>query len=146
MTEVTEKLFEDAIADDLVAYGGYDALKFGSRPEWSGDFDAALGLDTTELFALVAATQAKSWQTVVMAHGGDPAYARQRFAQRLASQIDEWGSVDVLRDGVMARNVRIDLADFKPAHGVTEELVAKYEANRLTHAATSVREGQRKDA
>jgi len=32
---VSEKLFEDAGADDLVVCRGYDALKFGNQPQWS---------------------------------------------------------------------------------------------------------------
>ena len=65
-------------------------------------------------------------------HGGDDALARQRFVQRLAQQIDERGTVDVLRHGVRDQNVEIRLSYRKPAFGVAPELVAHYDANRLT--------------
>ena len=38
----------------------------------------------------------------------------------------------MLRHGVMDHGVDVRLAYFKPAHGLTPELVAGYEANRLT--------------
>jgi type I restriction enzyme R subunit len=91
-----------------------------------------LGLDTAELFAFIGATQADDWSRLVKNHGGDPNTAQRKFAQRLASQIDERGTVDVLRHGVSDQGVTIRLAYFKPAHGLTPELVARYEANRLT--------------
>ena len=58
--------------------------------------------------------------------------ARQRFVQRLAQQIDERGTVDVIRHGVRDQNVEIRLSYRKPAFGVAPELVAHYDANRLT--------------
>ncbi len=132
MTNPNEAMFESAITDHLVTVGGYLACKYGNRPEWSGDFDAVRGLDTAELFAFIEATQAQPWADLVKAHGGNPDTARAQFIQRLAAQIDERGTVDVLRHGVIDQNVTIRLAFFKPAHGLTPELVQRYEANRLT--------------
>ena len=132
MTGVTERLLEDEVSGHLVAHGGYLVCKVGTSQEHRGDFDAGLGLDTTELFAFIEATQAESWARLVKAHGGDPARARQRFAVRLAQQIDERGTVDVLRHGVRDQNVEIRLSYRKPAFGAAPELVASYDANRLT--------------
>jgi hypothetical protein len=42
------------------------------------------------------------------------------------------GTVDVLRHGVVDLGVTIRLAFFRPAHGLTPELVERYEQNRLT--------------
>ena len=72
------------------------------------------------------------WAKLVKAHGGDEDRARQRFTQRLAQQIDERGTVDVIRHGVRDQNVEIRLSYRKPAFGVAPELVAHYDANRLT--------------
>jgi len=49
-----------------------------------------------------------------------------------AQQIDERGTVDVLRHGVRDQNLEIRLSFRKPAFGVAPELVAQYDANRLT--------------
>src|ERR1700681_431429 len=99
MTTVNEKLFETAITEYLVASGGYLVCKWGTRPEFAEDFDAALGLDMKELFAFIDATQEAAWASLVKAHGGNLDTARKRFLHRLSTQIDERGTVDVLRHG-----------------------------------------------
>jgi type I restriction enzyme R subunit len=127
-----ERLFEDAITDHLVTSAGYLACKHGTHLTGVPDFDPALALDTAELFAFIGATQGDEWSRLVKNHGGDPNAAQRKFAQRLASQIDERGTIDVLRHGLVDQGVTMRLAFFKPAHGLTPELVERYEANRLT--------------
>jgi type I restriction enzyme R subunit len=132
MIKPDERLFEDAITHHLVELGGYGACKWGTRAEWAGDFDVLKGVDTVELFAFLEATQGKVWAQLVKLHGGNPESARTRFMERLASELDDRGTVDVLRHGVMDQNVEIRLAFFKPAHGLTPELDQRYQDNRLT--------------
>jgi type I restriction enzyme R subunit len=132
MSSVSEKLLEDEITSHLVAHRGYRVCKLGTDAEWRSEFDANLGLDTRELFAFIEETQRMQWESLVKAHGGDDALVRQRFVQRLAQQIDERGTVDVLRHGIRDQNVEIRLSYRKPAFGVAPELVADYDANRLT--------------
>jgi type I restriction enzyme R subunit len=132
VTRPDEALFEELITTHLVQSGGYRICKRGNRPDWSADFDAAHGLDTAELFAFIDATQPRQWADLVRSHGGDPEIARRRFLRRLAEQIDERGTVDVLRHGVRELNTDIRLAYFRPAHGLTPELVRRYDENRLT--------------
>lgn len=132
MSGVTEKLLEDEITAHLVKAGGYRVCKTGTAAAWRADFDAQLGLDTVELFGFVEATQAERYGQLVKAHGGNEELARQKFAQRLAQQIDERGTIDVLRHGVRDRNVEIRLSYRRPAFGIAPELVQHYEGNRLT--------------
>jgi type I restriction enzyme R subunit len=132
MTQITEKLFEDAITASLVTDRGYLVCKHGLHPEWKGDFDATLGLDTVELFSFIEETQPQAWALLVKAHGGNPAMAKTKFAARLAVRLDSEGTLDVLRHGVSDQNVEMRLCYFKPAHGLTPELLARYQANRLT--------------
>ena len=132
MSSVTEKLLEDEITAHLVAACGYRACKTGTEQTVRPDFDARLGLDTAELFAFIEATQESEWGKLVKAHGGQEDRARERFLQRLGQQIDERGTVDVLRHGVRDQNVEIRLSYRKPAFGVAPQLVAHYDANRLT--------------
>jgi type I restriction enzyme R subunit len=122
---VDEHLFEDAIEQYLLEKGGY--LK--SIPP---NFDAALGLDTAELFAFIGATQPKDWENLLGRYGNDPDLAQRRFAKRLAAELDNRGTVEVLRHGVVDLGVTIRLAFFKPAHGLTPQLLALYNANRVT--------------
>ena len=132
MIKPNEALFEEAITQHLVDSGEYQVCKWGTRPEWADDFDAMKGLDTAELFAFLEATQAKAWAGLIKSHGGSVDVAKKKFLQRLADELDDRGTVDVLRHGVMDQNFQIRLAYFKPAHSLTPELVALYEANRLT--------------
>lgn len=132
MTGVTEKLLEDEITGHLVARGGYLVCKVSTSQDYREDFDPRLGLDTAELYEFINATQSASWANLVKAYGGNPDLARQRFAQRVAQQIDERGTVDVLRHGVRDQNVEIRLSYRRPAFGVEPELVAHYDGNRLT--------------
>jgi type I restriction enzyme R subunit len=132
MSSVSEKLLENEITAHLATEGGYRACKVGIEPRTRQDFDARLGFDTAELFAFIEATQPSGWAKLVKAHGGEEDRARQRFTQRLAQQIDERGTVDVIRHGVRDQNVEIRLSYRKPAFGVAPELVAHYDANRLT--------------
>jgi type I restriction enzyme R subunit len=132
MSSISEKLLEDEISAHLVSAGGYQECKVGTNTEWRPDFDAALGLDTVELFRFIELTQGPQWEELVKAHGGDEELAYRKFAQRLVQQIDERGTVDVLRHGIRDQNVELRLSYRKPAFGVAPELVAHYDANRLT--------------
>jgi type I restriction enzyme, R subunit len=127
-----ERFFEDAISQHLVELGGYRACKWGTKSDWAGDFDVGKGIDSSELFVFIDETQTKAWAQLVKLHGGNPDSARKRFLDRLASELDDRGTVDVLRHGVMDQNVEIRLAFFKPAHGLTPELEQRYLRNRLT--------------
>ncbi len=132
MIKPDERLFEDVIIQHLVEHGGYRICKWGTNLDWASDFDAAKGVDSAELFAFIETTQPKSWADLVKLHGGNPESARKRFLERLAGELDDRGTVDVLRHGVMDQNVEIRVAFFKPAHGLTPELEERYQANRLT--------------
>ncbi len=132
MSKVDEALFETAITEHLTTVGGYALCKVGTDTQSIADFDAARGIDVVELFGFIGSTQPKAWGDLVRAHGGSEEVARAKFIQRLAGQLDERGTVDVLRRGVIDQNVHISLAFFKPAHGLTAELVERYENNVLT--------------
>ena len=123
-----ERAFEDHICRSLLEDGGYRQVKTGNA---SGDFDPALGLDTTELFAFIYETQQDQWEQLVKRRGTH-LRAREGFLDRLGSQLDSRGTLDVLRHGVEDYGVKLPLAYFKPAHSLTTELAARYRANRLT--------------
>ena len=120
-----EHLFEDAIEAYLLDHGRY--LK--SLPE---NFDAKLGLDLFELFSFIEDTQGKEWQNLLGRYGNTAAEAKKGFARRLTKEIDGRGTVDVLRHGVVDLGVTLQLAFFKPAHGLTPDLVSLYGKNRVT--------------
>jgi type I restriction enzyme, R subunit len=127
-----EELFEAAICDWLVEHGRYGAVKNDRLQGEPRDFDPVRGLDTAELYAFIGATQGEVWEGLVKRYGGDRDAAQRKFADRLASELDKRGVVDVLRHGVVDQGVTIRLAYFRPAHGLTPTLVKRYGANRLT--------------
>jgi type I restriction enzyme, R subunit len=123
MSGAIERKFEGEVEAWLLGRGGYA----------KGDqhaLDRELGLDPGEVFAFIQATQPELWRTLGERHG-EPDAARANFLRRLAQELDARGTVDVLRHGVKDLGVEIRLAYFKPAHGLTPELVERYEANRL---------------
>ncbi len=123
MSGAIERKFEGEIEAWLLDHGGY------ARGDPQA-LNCELGLDPGEVLAFVDATQPDAWRELSARHGGSEA-ALANFLRRLAKEIDGRGTVDVLRHGVKDLGVEIRLAYFKPAHGLTPELVARYEANRL---------------
>ncbi|OZM75642.1 type I restriction endonuclease subunit R [Pseudonocardia sp. MH-G8] len=121
----TERAFEDRVEHELLAQG-WEKAQGGYRPE--------LGIDTGELYRFLGATQQKSWNKLIDLYGGDQNTAQRQFAQRLASEVDSRGVLDVLRQGVRDRGVQIDLAYFRPGHTLAVDALADYEKNVLTVA------------
>jgi len=128
----SEEQFEESICDWLRDHGGYVAIKNDLAQGPQPDFNPTVALDTGELFTFIGATQIDAWYELVKRYGGDQPAAQAKFADRLASELDKRGTVDVLRHGVVDLGVTIKLAYFRPAHGLTPELVQRYRANRPT--------------
>ncbi len=125
--------FEAFICDRLVDASGWNAVKIGGHEQGDiADFDPTPGIDTAELFAFIGATQNDAWDDLVKRRGGDPNTVQRKFIERLAAELDRRGTIDVLRHGVDDLGITIRLAWFRPAHGLTPELVRRYDANRLT--------------
>jgi type I restriction enzyme R subunit len=123
------RLDEQALEEEIVAWlaehGGYGQ-------EQSTRFDAATGLDYPTTLSFITKTQPDQWRRLVAAHRTDSARVERAFEGLLAKELNSRGTIDVLRRGVTDRGVTIHLAYFRPAHGLTPELVARYEANILT--------------
>lgn len=132
MSGPDEEKFEAEICAWLRAEGGYDAVKNDKAQGAVRDFNPALGLDTGELYTFLGATQVDEWYELVKRYGGDSDRAQTKFAERLASELEKRGVVDVLRHGLVDQGVTLRMAYFRPAHGLSADLMAKYEANRLT--------------
>ncbi|GAB2594258.1 type I restriction endonuclease subunit R [Paractinoplanes abujensis] len=119
-----EGAFEAAIEQSLLGSGWPQGIRT--------NYDRSLGLDTSELFAFVGATQNEAWLKLVAYHGNDVAETQRHFAEYLAKQIDERGPLDVLRRGIKDKGIQFQLAYFKPAHSITDDATKLYRANRLS--------------
>jgi len=116
--------FENDICADLAASG------------WLYTEGVAQGYDSTralfpaDVLAWVQATQPHAWETLSKNHGTS---AEATLLDRLRKQLDDRGTLDVLRHGVELLGLRqpLSLAQFKPALAMNPDLQARYAANRL---------------
>jgi type I restriction enzyme R subunit len=93
-------------------------------------YDRARALFSADVIVWVQATQPKAWETLSKNHG---ASAEAVLLDRIRKQLDDRGTLDVLRHGIELLGLRqpLQLAQFKPALAMNPDLQAKYAANRL---------------
>jgi type I restriction enzyme, R subunit len=104
-----------------------------SEPGTEGDaagYDRARALLPADVLAWVQTTQPKAWETLVKNHG---ARAEDTLLTRLRDQLDQRGTLDVLRHGVELLSLKAPLllAQFKPALVINSDILARFAANRL---------------
>ncbi|MDZ4203084.1 MAG: type I restriction endonuclease [Gallionella sp.] len=93
-------------------------------------YDRDRALFPADVLAWVQATQPQAWETLTKNNG---AAAEAVLLDRIRKQLDDRGTLDVLRHGVELLGLRqpLSLAQFKPALAMNPELQARYAANRL---------------
>ena len=116
--------FEDEICGHLAAHG------WRYEPGAASAYDRARALFPPDLVAWIEATQPKAWETLKTTHG---AAAEGVLLDRVRRQLDDRGTLDVLRHGVDMVGLRqsLALAQFKPALSMNADILARYAANRL---------------
>jgi type I restriction enzyme R subunit len=118
----TERTFEDAIEDSLLSAGHYT----------KGDpdaFDARLALFPSNLTAFLQNTQPVALAKLAKLHGTG---TEQKLIALVARELDQRGTLDVLRHGITDSGVKLRLAFFRPASGLNPEAQALYAQNALT--------------
>jgi type I restriction enzyme R subunit len=116
--------FENEICAHLAANGWVYA---------EGDaaaYDRARAVFPADVLGWVQDTQPKAWEILVKNHGGK---AGDTLLARLRDQLDQRGTLDVLRQGVELMGLKqpLVLAQFKPALALNPDILARYAANRL---------------
>ncbi|MDO9012218.1 MAG: type I restriction endonuclease [Gallionella sp.] len=93
-------------------------------------YDRARAMFPADIVAWVQDTQPKAWDALSKSHG---AAAEAVLLDRIRKQLDDRGTLDVLRHGIELLGLRqpLQLAQFKPALAMNPELQQKYAANRL---------------
>lgn len=116
--------FENDICAHLAAHGWLYAESDHAA------YDRAHAVFPADVTAWVQATQPQAWETLSKNRG---AAAEATLLDRIRKQLDDRGTLDVLRHGVELLGLRqpVSLAQFKPALAMNPELQAKYAANRL---------------
>lgn len=116
--------FETEVCSHLAANGWLHA------EDDAAGYDRARALYPTDLIAWVQSTQPQAWATLAKNHG---AAGEVMLLDRVRKQLNERGTLDVLRHGVELIGLRapLSIAQFKPALGMNSDILARYAANRL---------------
>lgn len=93
-------------------------------------YDRARALFPDDVLAWVQATQPKAWETLTKNYGTQ---AAETLLNRLRDQLEQRGTLDVLRHGIELLGLKqpLKLAEFKPALAINADILARYAANRL---------------
>jgi type I restriction enzyme R subunit len=96
----------------------------------AANYDRGRALYPPDVLAWIRDTQPKVWDALQKAFGG---YAEEKLLTRLREQLDQQGTLDVLRFGFGMHPVKqpLKFAEFKPAFGLNPDILARYAANRL---------------
>jgi type I restriction enzyme R subunit len=119
-----ENQFEIEICQHLAGHGWEYAAGDAAS------YDRGRALFPADVLAWVQATQPQAWEALVKNHG---AKAGETLLDRLRDQLDQAGTLEVLRQGIELLGLRhkLKLAEFKPALTINPEILARYAANRL---------------
>ncbi len=140
---ISEKSFEEAIENTLLANGpdapggaswsreslaayGSEWIPGGYRKRRAEEYDRALCLVPRDVFDFILATQPKEWQKLETHYGSE---TKDRFLKRLAREIEQRGTLDVLRKGIKDAGCKFSLLYFRPASSLNKDLAYLYQAN-----------------
>lgn len=121
MAQTTEKAFESYVEEMLLARG----WKPGTNAEW----DKERALFPKQIVAFLHDTQPKLWQQMAGLHGAD---LEPMLMTALVKELDHKGSLHILRHGFKFYGKTFRLAYFKPAHGLSYDVLELFNKNRLT--------------
>jgi type I restriction enzyme R subunit len=116
--------FENDICEYLGANGWLYAVGDAQK------YDRLHALFPDDLIAWIQETQPTAWDALEKSNGVS---VRTVLMDRLRKQLDDRGTLDVLRNGMEMLGLKqpLQLAQIKPALGMNPELQKKYAANRL---------------
>ncbi|HZZ94240.1 MAG TPA: DEAD/DEAH box helicase family protein [Usitatibacter sp.] len=116
--------FESDVCAHLASNGWLHA------PDDAAHYDRARALFPSDVLAWVQASQPQAWEALARSHG---AGAEVVLLDRIRKQLDDRGTLDVLRHGVEIVGLKqpLGLAQFRPALAMNPDILARYGANRL---------------
>src|SRR6266568_4125726 len=120
--DYSEKRLEDAIESGLLS--GPPGRRYQKRSP--DDYDRTFCLIPRDAIDFIYATQPKEWEKFKKIHGAE---AKERLTKRLASEVERRGTLDVLRKGIKSDGCKFQLAYFRPASGLNEQLQKLYDGN-----------------
>ena len=120
--QTTERAFETYVEEMLLTKGGWQV---GTLAEW----DKERALFPARIFAFLKEGQPKQWSQMQELHG---AGLEPLLITALAKELDLKGTLHILRHGFKFYGKTFRLANFKPAHGLSFDVLEAYGKNRLT--------------
>ena len=116
--------FEREICEHLAAHGWLYADGDASQ------YDRTRALFPDDVLTWVQQTQPDAWNTLIR---NDGSRAGEVLLGRLREQLDQRGTLEVLRQGIdlLGLRARLPMAQFRPALAANDEILARYAANRL---------------
>ena len=120
--QANEHAFETQVEKMLLSASGWQS---GTNAEW----DVGRALFPTQVCTFLEATQLELWAEMRTLHGDG---LERLLIAALVKELDVKGMLHVLRHGFKFFGKSFQLATFKPAHGLNDEVLALYEHNRLT--------------
>jgi type I restriction enzyme R subunit len=119
-----ELAFEQEICAHLSAHGWLYVEGDAAR------YDRARALFPDDVLAWVKEAHPAAWMALEKSHGTS---AGDALLTRLRDQLDQRGTLEVLRHGIemLGLRARLPLAQFRPAMSANDEILARYAANRL---------------
>ncbi len=122
MSQTTEKAFESYVEEILLTQSGWQQ---GQIAEWNKD----LALFPTQACAFIQDTQPKLWDQMKNLHGDA---LETLLTSALAKELDGKGALHCLRHGFKFYGKTFRIAYFRPAHGLSYDVLQQYAKNRLT--------------
>jgi len=121
MSQTNERAFETYLEEILFTQSGW--IK-GSNKDWNKD----TALFPSHVISFIQATQPKEWDEFKKMHGSQ---LESMLIKTLEKELAIKGTLTVLRHGFKFYGKELRLAYFKPAHGLNQEVLDRYEKNQL---------------
>lgn len=117
--DITEKRFEQDIAEYLITEGGYHS----GNPS---AFDRELALDTNTFITFIKNSQPQKWERYTKIHGHD---SEKEIIGRFCHEVKDRGLLHVMRKGFTDRGITFRAVFWKPETTLNNTTLEQYSAN-----------------
>lgn len=120
MADSKEAQFQQDIIDALAAQGWLVGTASG--------FDRRTALYTEDVLGYFKEAWPERWDKFAKANPNNP---DDVLVQKLVRELEQSGTLDVLRHGFKLPAVKVELCSFQPDHGMNPDTLKRYQCNRL---------------
>ena len=120
MADSKEAQFQQDIIDALAAQGWLVGTASG--------YDRRTALYTEDVLGYFKEAWPERWDKFAKANPNNP---DDVLVQKLVRELEQSGTLDVLRHGFKLPAVKVELCSFQPDHGMNPDTLKRYQCNRL---------------